>query len=106
MYVTGHLYDRPRDSGDGVSGEDLRSFGIEPGAEDADEWRALIALCKTLSETPLDQLEAALAPVLWLAYARILMPRQKPRKTPARPAPVATQPPLADVGDVGTSVTA
>ena len=47
-----------------------------------------------------------LAPVLWLAYARILMPRQKPRKTPARPAPVATQPPLADVGDVRTSVTA
>jgi len=29
-----------------VSGEDLRSFGIEAGAEDADEWRALIALAR------------------------------------------------------------
>jgi spore coat protein CotH len=31
---------------------------------DADDWRALIALCKTLSETPLDQLEKALSPMM------------------------------------------
>lgn len=31
---------------------------------DADDWRALIALCKTLSETPLDQLENALSPIM------------------------------------------
>ena len=30
----------------GVTGEDLRSFGIEPDAPDADEWRALIALAR------------------------------------------------------------
>lgn len=27
------------------------------------------------------------APVVWLTYARILMPRSQPRKAPARPAP-------------------
>ena len=43
-------------------------------------------------------------PVLWLAYARILMPRAKPRAASARPAP--KQAPLADAGDVPASVTA
>jgi spore coat protein CotH len=31
---------------------------------DADDWRALIALCKTLSETPLAELEKALSPIM------------------------------------------
>ena len=29
------------------------------------------------------------APVVWLVYARILMPRPQPRRAPARPAPPA-----------------
>ena len=37
---------------------DMKSKG------DDDDWKALIALCKTLSQTPPDQLEAALAPML------------------------------------------
>ena len=37
---------------------DMKSKG------DEDDWKALITLCKTLSETPVDQLEAALAPLL------------------------------------------
>ena len=32
--------------------------------DDADSWKALIQLCKVLNETPLDKLEAALAPLL------------------------------------------
>jgi predicted ferric reductase len=45
------------------------------------------------------------APVMWLAYARILMPRAKPRQSPARSGPpVATQPPLT--GDIRESVPA
>ncbi len=36
------------------------------------------------------------APVLWLAYARILMPRAKPRSAAARPAPAAARPPVDD----------
>ncbi|WP_367875128.1 CotH kinase family protein [Luteolibacter sp. Populi] len=47
-------------------GEDLAEYKLryemkEGGDED---WKALIALCKTLSQTPADQLEAALAPML------------------------------------------
>ena len=37
---------------------DMKSKG------DDDDWKALVTLCKTLSQTPLDQLEAALAPML------------------------------------------
>lgn len=44
------------------------------------------------------------APVLWLAYARILMPRAKPRQTPIRQA--AVQPPIGDAGEIRTSVPA
>ena len=44
------------------------------------------------------------APVMWLAYARILMPRAKPRQGPARPVPPVATPPLA--GDIRESVPA
>ena len=37
----------------------------------------------------------AAAPVLWLAYARILLPRTKPRTAPPRPPLPSAQPPLA-----------
>jgi hypothetical protein len=47
-------------------GEDLaeykRRYQLKDG--NANDWQALIKLCKTLSETPLEQLEAALAPML------------------------------------------
>jgi hypothetical protein len=47
-------------------GEDLaeykRRYDMKDG--DADDWNALIALCKALSETPLDQLEKTLLPIL------------------------------------------
>lgn len=42
----------------------------EMKSDDGDkEWQALIKLCKTLDETPIDQLEAALAPMLDLDEA-------------------------------------
>ena len=47
----------------------------------------------------------AAAPVLWLAYARILMPRQ-PRKAPPRLAPPPAQPPLDDPAAPRAAVTA
>ena len=47
-------------------GDDLaeykKRYELKDG--DDDDWRALIALCKTLSETPLDQLEKALSPIM------------------------------------------
>ena len=48
------------------AGEDLaeykRRYEMKDGKDE--DWKALIALCKTLSETPADQLEAALKPML------------------------------------------
>ncbi|QJE97225.1 CotH kinase family protein [Luteolibacter luteus] len=47
-------------------GDDLaeykRRYEMKDGTEE--DWQALIKLCKTLSETPADQLEAAVAPLL------------------------------------------
>ncbi len=47
-------------------GEDLSEYKrrYEQKAGDDEDWRALIALCKTLTETPPDKLEAALEPLL------------------------------------------
>ncbi len=49
------------------TGENLddykRRFEIK-SADDAKSWKALIALCRTLNETPPEKLEAALAPIL------------------------------------------
>jgi spore coat protein CotH len=47
-------------------GEDIAEYKkrYEMKDGDADDWRALIALCKTLTETPLDQLEKALSPIM------------------------------------------
>lgn len=39
-----------------------KRYEMKSGTDD--DWRALIQLCKTLSETPADQLEAALFPIL------------------------------------------
>ena len=47
----------------------------------------------------------AAAPVLWLAYARILMPRQT-RKAPPRLTPPPAQPPLDDPAAPRAAVTA
>jgi hypothetical protein len=47
----------------------------------------------------------AAAPVTWLVYARILMPRAKPRRTPPRPAP-ERQPAADDTGGSRESVPA
>lgn len=48
------------------AGEDLaeykRRYEMKDGTDE--DWQALIKLCKTLSETPADQLEAAVAPLL------------------------------------------
>jgi hypothetical protein len=47
-------------------GDDLaeykKRYELKDGTDD--DWKALVALCKTLSETPADQLEAALEPML------------------------------------------
>lgn len=55
------------DGGLGYVGDDIeeyrRRYEIK-GGDDPKAWQALIALCKTLSQTPTDQLEAALAPIL------------------------------------------
>ena len=48
----------------------------------------------------------AAAPVLWLAYARILMPRAKPRPAPPRPPLPSAQPPLDDPSAPRAAVTA
>ncbi|HTK76580.1 MAG TPA: CotH kinase family protein [Gemmataceae bacterium] len=48
--------------GDNVA-EYKRRFEIK-STDDPKAWQALIALCKTLDQTPPDQLEAALAPIL------------------------------------------
>ena len=40
-----------------------RRFEIKTG-DDPKDWKALIALCKVLNETPLDELEEALTPIL------------------------------------------
>lgn len=47
-------------------GEDLEAYKKRYDMKDGDkdDWEALIALCKTLSETPLDQLEKALSPIM------------------------------------------
>lgn len=47
-------------------GEDLAEYKrrYEQKAGDEEDWKALIALCKTLTETPPDKLEAALQPML------------------------------------------
>ena len=49
------------DIGDDVE-EYQKHYDMKSG--DQDDWQALIALCKTLSTTPPEQLEAALAPLL------------------------------------------
>ena len=46
------------------------------------------------------------APVLWLAYARILMPRAKPRKPASRSVPPQQQPPLDDTAASRSAVPA
>jgi spore coat protein CotH len=55
------------DGGLSYVGEDVaeyrRRYEIK-SKDDAKDWRALIDLCRTLSETPLDELEAALQPML------------------------------------------
>ncbi len=55
------------DGGLGYHGEDVeqyrRRYQIKSG-DDLKDWKALIALCKTLNETPLDRLEKALEPIL------------------------------------------
>ena len=50
------------DAGDDVA-EYQKRYDMKSKGDDED-WKALITLCKTLSQTPLDQLEAALAPML------------------------------------------
>ncbi|WP_165250446.1 CotH kinase family protein [Paludisphaera soli] len=57
------------DGGLGYHGDDLAEYkrryelkSSKKGEDDA--WKALIALCKTLDETPADQLEKALEPIL------------------------------------------
>jgi spore coat protein CotH len=47
-------------------GDDLAEYKkrYEMKDGDDDDWRALIALCKTLTETPLDQLEKAVSPIM------------------------------------------
>jgi CotH kinase protein len=47
-------------------GDDIAEYKKRYELKDGDEddWRALIAFCKTLSETPLDQLEKALSPIM------------------------------------------
>jgi hypothetical protein len=47
-------------------GDDLAEYKkrYEMKDGDAEDWRALIALCKTLTETPLDELENALSPIM------------------------------------------
>ncbi len=40
-----------------------RTFSLKTN-DNTKDWKALVKLCKTLNETPLDQLEAALAPML------------------------------------------
>jgi hypothetical protein len=47
-------------------GEDLAEYKQRYEMKDGtdEDWKALVALCKTLSETPADQLEAALEPML------------------------------------------
>src|SRR4030095_15490096 len=47
--------------GDDVA-EYKKKYELKDG--DEDDWRALIALCKTLSETPLNQLEKAVSPIM------------------------------------------
>ncbi|MFO0829727.1 MAG: CotH kinase family protein [Phycisphaerales bacterium] len=42
----------------------MKGVGDDASDKAADAWKRLIALCRTLNETPLDQLESALAPVL------------------------------------------
>lgn len=48
------------------AGEDLAEYKqrYEMKSGDDEDWKALVKLCKTLSETPADQLEAALEPLL------------------------------------------
>jgi hypothetical protein len=48
-------------AGDDIA-EYKRRYEMKDGTDE--DWQALIKLCKTLSETPADQLEAALAPML------------------------------------------
>ncbi|MBK1831932.1 CotH kinase family protein [Verrucomicrobiaceae bacterium R5-34] len=54
------------DAGLKYLGEDLAEYKkrFEQKKGDAEDWQALIGLCKVLNETPIDQLEAALAPIL------------------------------------------
>ncbi|MCW1916773.1 CotH kinase family protein [Luteolibacter sp. GHJ8] len=48
------------------AGEDLAEYKqrYEMKSGDDEDWKSLVKLCKTLSETPADQLEAALKPLL------------------------------------------